>query len=99
MPRLRGFWETADFWSPEARSECGHTGLQDCMFSGLPPSGWLWLAVLQKNPLPEAPPRATPGLLQLCDLRKSGVAKRAATLKSRWLEEGTDFSYGWFSII
>lgn len=53
MPRLRGFWETADFWSPEARSECGHTGLQDCMFSGLNPraqravslhqggSGWL----------------------------------------------------------
>jgi hypothetical protein len=28
MPRLRGFWETADFWSPEARRECGHTGLQ-----------------------------------------------------------------------
>lgn len=28
MPRLRGFWETADFWSPEARCECRHTGLQ-----------------------------------------------------------------------
>lgn len=52
-----------------------------------------------ENPLSGAPPRATSGPLQLCDLRKSGVARKAATLRSRWLEEGTDFSHGWFSII
>lgn len=70
MPRLRGFWETADFWSPEARSACGHTGLQGLRAPGRAVSlhqethqggsGWLSSS---KPPFQGPPPRATPGLL------------------------------------
>lgn len=90
MPLLRGFWEAADFWSPEARSERGRTGLH----AEAPRTHALGSQPLSTENVgtlpPSMPHQGAPGSLgnapfqgplQLFGIRKSGVAEKSGHFK------------------